>query len=68
MNEDVYNKIIDMCKDLLENIATNSPHEEKLISISQQISLIAGVCIGAREREKGAFYDKQEDGQEESNE
>jgi hypothetical protein len=52
MREDVYNKIIEMCELAMNSISKTKSHEELGLQMISHLSMIIGVCGGAKESEK----------------
>ena len=52
MNEDVYNKIIEMCEIAINSVPKSKNHEELGLQMINQLSMIIGVCGGAKMAEK----------------
>ena len=52
MREDVYNKIIEMCELAINNVPKAKSHEELGFQMIGHLSMIIGVCGGAKESEK----------------
>lgn len=52
MRTDVYDKIIDMCEYAINSVPKTKSHEELGIQMVTQLSMIIGVCGGAKSAEK----------------
>lgn len=52
MREDVYNTIIEMCEVAINSVPKSKNHQELGLQMINQLSMIIGVCGGAKSAEK----------------
>jgi len=52
MKDDVYDKIIELCECAINSIPKSKSHEELGLQMIGQLSMIMGMCGGAKSSEK----------------